>query len=245
MEYPQVYPHSADVARQNDELDVFRESNRLNSECAKAVNAAIQGSNYKLYHYDLPAAAQSVIGEYGAERVQWVLAHTLQQKNWDGRFSQNNKEWANGFDIPDLKYSSFSIETHSAILDGFVNQVRKAIMEKAMPAQEQASVTPAEYKYYSVRRPVDIGTIPREPKPEKVSNFDWRMPVENGAFEAWGSVTYKQPLTEAQVKEYELRAASSNPREKPSVIDALKDTPSVPAKPKQDKQAGRDSGPEI
>lgn len=157
-EYPAVYPFSADVARQNGELDLYRESNRLHRSCAQAIDAAIHDSNYKLFHYDLTAAARSVISEYGAGRVQWVLAHTVQSKEWDGRFSYDNKEWAKGFDIPEIKFSGYAAEAHPAILDGFINQVRKILQER-----EKSSVLD------SLKKGREAGARPKPEKPTKKS----------------------------------------------------------------------------
>ena len=68
------------------------------------------------------------------------------------------------------------------------------------------------YKYFSTQRPIDMGTIPKtENTPVKISNFDNREWVENATFRAWGYVTYDTPLTQEQVNNYELRAASDNP----------------------------------
>lgn len=247
MEHPKVYPYAADIARQNGELDQYRESNKLNVACAQAIDQAVRDNNYELFHYDLPAAAKGVLAEYGAERVQWVLASTIQGNDWDGRFSHNNKEWAKGFDIPERKIGGSVINTHPAILDGFVNNVRKAILENegiAQPAPGQ-SHTPAEYKYYSLRRPIDIGTIPREPKPDRIDNFDSKILVENMAFSAWGAVTYKQPLTDKQVEDYELRAASTNPRERASVLDSLKENKQTALRTAPGKKSADKSGPEL
>ena len=68
---------------------------------------------------------------------------------------------------------------------------------------------PGLYKYYSTQRPVDIGTFPK-PKgnaPDEIVNYDQRVPVEGGAFLAWGHLTYTKPLTEKQAADYELRPA--------------------------------------
>ena len=62
------------------------------------------------------------------------------------------------------------------------------------------------YKYYSVMRPVDIGTFPG--KPESIHNYDSRQAVEtaDGAtIMAWGELQYSEPLTERDVRQYELR----------------------------------------
>lgn len=73
---------------------------------------------------------------------------------------------------------------------------------------------PGLYKYYSTQRPVDIGTFPK-PKgnaPDEIVNYDQRVPVEGGAFLAWGHLTYTKPLTEQDAADYELRPAPDNPR---------------------------------
>lgn len=72
---------------------------------------------------------------------------------------------------------------------------------------------PGLYKYYSTQRPVDIGTFPKGPgkEPDEIQNFDERIPVEDGAFLAWGYLTYTRPLSEQDVFDYELRPAPENP----------------------------------
>ncbi|HDF2393134.1 TPA: hypothetical protein PC353_004019, partial [Clostridioides difficile] len=72
---------------------------------------------------------------------------------------------------------------------------------------------PGLYKYYSTQRPVDIGTFPKPPHnaPDEIVNYDQRIPVEGGAFLAWGHLTYTKPLTEKAAADYELRPAPGNP----------------------------------
>ena len=68
---------------------------------------------------------------------------------------------------------------------------------------------PGLYKYYSTQRPVDIGTFPKPPHnaPDEIVNYDQRIPVEGGAFVAWGHLTYTKPLTPKEASDYELRPA--------------------------------------
>ena len=68
---------------------------------------------------------------------------------------------------------------------------------------------PGLYKYYSTQRPVDIGTFPKPPDnaPDEIVNYDQRVPVEGGAFLAWGHLTYTKPLPEMPAAAYELRPA--------------------------------------
>jgi len=68
------------------------------------------------------------------------------------------------------------------------------------------------YKYYSIQRPVDIGTFPKmDSGPVSVVKYGKRTPVENMAFEAWGYVSYDEPLNHEQIGAYELQSAHDNP----------------------------------
>ena len=57
-----------------------------------------------------------------------------------------------------------------------------------------------EYKYYSTQRPVDIGTFPKPAgnAPDEIVNYDKRVPVEGGAFLAWGHLTYTKRHNDCQ-----------------------------------------------
>lgn len=64
------------------------------------------------------------------------------------------------------------------------------------------------YKYYSLLRPISIGTFPQQTDDNRVIdiiNFDVRELVENNTIEAWGYLIYKNPLTEKQISDYELK----------------------------------------
>lgn len=71
------------------------------------------------------------------------------------------------------------------------------------------------YKYYSTHRPVGLGTYPKpaDNEPVKITNYDVdsRIPVEGGAFDAWGELIYAKPLTDEQQADYELRPSRRNP----------------------------------
>lgn len=84
---------------------------------------------------------------------------------------------------------------------------------------------PGLYKYYSTQRPVDIGTFPKPPHnaPDEIVNYDQRIPVEGGAFLAWGHLTYTRPLTERQAADYELRPAPGNPDRPRPIAQQMKE----------------------
>jgi hypothetical protein len=128
-----VYKSPPDVARQNDDLSRYRESNRLNQECAAAIDKAVRDSNYEPHHYDLKTAAETVTAEYGADRVAWVLANTIQKQHYDARYSSANRTWAKGFDIPGAA-SGFFANAHPVLVDGFLTRFREAAGREKKPS---------------------------------------------------------------------------------------------------------------
>jgi len=123
-----IYKFSLETALQKDEVEAFHKSRALDAACGEAIDQAIIDNNYELHRYDLKAAARAVIAEYGADRVAWVLATTVQDQDWDGRLSNTNKAWAKGFDIP--ARPAHYLTTHLSVLDGFINRFREVEKEK-------------------------------------------------------------------------------------------------------------------
>lgn len=121
-----LYPYSREEAKRNNELELWRESYRANVACKKAIEEAIR-QNFDGMHLNADCA-EGMIAAYGFKRVNFVLANTLRGLNWDGRFSQSNKEWSKQTYIPPDKdhNSDFIVSSHPAVLDGFINQYRHA-----------------------------------------------------------------------------------------------------------------------
>lgn len=93
-----LYPYSSEEARRRDELSLWRASHQENISCKKAIEEAVR------QHFDGSRldndCLTGVFQEFGYKRTAWVLANTLQQLEWDGRFSPKNKAWAEQFPIP-------------------------------------------------------------------------------------------------------------------------------------------------
>ena len=146
-----LYPYSFGDAKSRGELDLWRESHKANVACKDAIEEAIR-QNFDGMHLKADCA-KSVVAEYGYKRTNWVLANTVQQKDWDGRFSQENKEWARQTYIPSDKdnYHNrnlyFLVESHPAVLDGFVNQYRRAFAELGMFDHTHCEVDSKEQDY--------------------------------------------------------------------------------------------------
>ena len=132
MEKATIYPHSVEYAIQHGEAPSYHQCLQESQACARAIDKAVIASNYELYHYDLKAAAKTVIEEFGFERTNFVLANILLNSHYDGRYSHANKEWAQGFHVAPDRY--IVCNTHPTVLDGFIDRVRKAHVH--MMAQE-------------------------------------------------------------------------------------------------------------
>ena len=87
-----VYRFPAEHARENGELELYRASNKASAACKEAIEKAIS-EHYCDNVLHREAIAQ-VAEQFGHERILYVLAITIRQKDWDGRFSADNKQWA-------------------------------------------------------------------------------------------------------------------------------------------------------
>lgn len=100
-----------------------------NKKLLEYCGSCISNANYELYHYDLPKAYDNVLVEYEPEDISTALALYVRSKDWDGRISKENKEWAknklSGTAEEKLVERFGSDFIHPAIADGFVNLVRK------------------------------------------------------------------------------------------------------------------------
>lgn len=119
-----VYRQTAEYAREHNELEQYRESYRLNTECKRFMEQEISKAFDGMRLANGPEEA--ALEKYGADRVVYVVANTLQQLEYDGRFSRTNKEWAAGINITPAENNVYlTMTTHPAVLDGFVNKIRK------------------------------------------------------------------------------------------------------------------------
>ena len=76
-----LYIYSANFAKEHSELEVYRASHRANVECKNAIENAI--SNHYRDNRLNPACVQEVIDRFGMERTAFILANTVQDKDWD------------------------------------------------------------------------------------------------------------------------------------------------------------------
>ena len=158
-----LYPHSAAYASEHGEMAQYNRSYQANSACKEAIEQTIS-AHYAENRLDTEAAVKDVLEKFGTERVQFILANTIQHKNHDGRISQDNKAWAKT--IPMLEDSGAS--RHGAYLvvdrvnpgltDLFTRQFRKDAQE-----QQKSSVL----QKLKQELPTHKSVAPKKREPER------------------------------------------------------------------------------
>ena len=130
-----VYPYPASYAQEHGELEQYRASNRANIACKEAIESAIR-EHYHDNQLDSQAAAQ-VVDAFGLDRTMYVLANTVQRKDWDARFSLGNKEWAKTIPIQETadawgadRNDQFVVNSHPGLADLFLSTVRREYCQK-------------------------------------------------------------------------------------------------------------------
>lgn len=140
-----LYRHDAAYAREHGELPLYRESYQANIACKEAIEEAIS-ENYGNNRLNSQAVFDAVSAEFSMERIQYVLANTVQYKDWDGRISRANREWAQTVRscrilIPGAEHRNcyFVVDRpHTGLTDLFITHFRKEL-EKA-PREKKPSV---------------------------------------------------------------------------------------------------------
>lgn len=126
-----LYQQSAAYAREHDELEQYRASLQANIACKNAIEKAA-AENYKGYSLNTEAVLDAVVSGFGLDRVMYVLAATIRCKEWDDRFSRDNKAWAKTVNFPQDKNAfgenrifGFVVNSHSCLTDMIVSDARR------------------------------------------------------------------------------------------------------------------------
>ena len=178
-----IYRETANYAYEAGELESYRASLAANVECRKAIEAAIS-SNYGDNRLDADAAVKSVLEQFSPERVRYVLANTIQQKDFDGRIPQPLKEWAKSIDVCPENASRFLVDKPNPgltalFVDAFRQQTepkKEVTSEKTeerdpeVVAWENDEITSIEVKTVEVKSP--FAPLPEKadaPKPHRLT----------------------------------------------------------------------------
>lgn len=119
-----LYKYSVETAKHDGELDAWRESRRENIRCRDFLDEQVREKFDGFRLHD--ECAENAIKEFGYDRTMWVIANTILERKGDGRFSQQNRKWAQGFNISQDRHNyEFALESHSCTVDGLASDVRK------------------------------------------------------------------------------------------------------------------------
>jgi len=131
-----MYPHSVTYAKENGELEAYFASRKIMIACKEAIEDSIreQYSDNRLHE----GGAKKMIDTFGAERVAAVLAVTCIHRDWDGRISARNKEWAKSVPLiedidrfgDDRNLELALGQTHSGLVDLFITEFRREITKE-------------------------------------------------------------------------------------------------------------------
>ena len=141
-----VYPYPREYAVENDELDKYRLSRKASIACKEAIEQAI-GEHYANNSLDTVAAVKQVVDAFGYDRMMYVLAVTVKHKDWDGRISQSNKQWAASMPVFEDKTDGSADQNvflvvdkaHPGLTNLFVREARKAQAREKEHAQQKAT----------------------------------------------------------------------------------------------------------
>jgi len=138
-----VYQHTAAYAREHNELPQYRESLQANIACKEAIEKAV-GENYHGWSVDTKTAVVQVMAQFPVERIRYVLAATVQQKDWDGRISDDNKAWAKTIPVADEQNRYYFVvdQCHPGLTDLFVKRFREETEKKPSIMSRLAESTP-------------------------------------------------------------------------------------------------------
>ncbi len=134
-----LYQGNAEYAKEHGEIKIFRASLKANIACRDAIDTLIQ-ENFD--GYSLHADAKDVLAEFGPERVSHVLAATLLDRRHDQRFSRDNLAWAASVPTLDAgdRHYEYGLNSHPAVLDGFVGLARKEMEAMREQAEKKPSI---------------------------------------------------------------------------------------------------------
>lgn len=108
----------------------YRASYKANIACKEAIEQAI-ADHYRDNRLGTEAVHQ-VLEQFGYDRMFYVLAGTVRQKDWDGRISRDNKAWAKTIPVyenPDGFGQDRNVyfvvdRSHPGLVDLFLTQAR-------------------------------------------------------------------------------------------------------------------------
>ena len=142
-----IYPRSFQDALDYEQTDQWNKSHEENIACKNFIEQTIR-DNFDGMHLSADCAMK-VVDEFGYKRTAFVIANSVQMKSSDGRFSRENKEFANGYSFADRKEhrALFAVDSHPAVFDGFIIQYHKLYSELGLLTSKHCLSQPEHQNY--------------------------------------------------------------------------------------------------
>ena len=126
---PSIYRNSRIEAERLGEMELWWESFHNNVACARHIEAAIRGCFDDTTERLKPGRAESVLAVWGADRVNMVLANTLQDipSHLRHMYSGENLDWGGEAQLlPDVAYRRYYVaDSGAGLVDSFITQTRE------------------------------------------------------------------------------------------------------------------------
>lgn len=131
-----IYKSSLKYAKENGELERYRESMNLCDECGTFISHSI-AENFNNNYLDVKKVTAEAAGKYGFERAMLMLALRVDSLKYDWRFTADNKEWAQKLlaDYPNAeeirKTADRTLGTaHPVLLNAVTEELRSDFRER-------------------------------------------------------------------------------------------------------------------
>ena len=148
-----VYREYANYAYEAGEMDAYRASRDANMACRDAIEDAIN-SNYANNRLATESAVESVLEQFSPERVEYVLANSIQQKDHDGRIHQSLKDWAKEVTVcPDTAKEFIVDKVNPGLLSLFTTEFNRQMDVAEREAAEAAAPVAPEPEKESAPKP--------------------------------------------------------------------------------------------
>ena len=155
-----LYTKDYNEAKAAGETELFIANLNENRACARAIDNAING-NYSDNRLNSAAALESVMQNYGFDRIMHVVSARLYHNDWDRRITDDNTTWAKA-QFENISADSrrmaqqYQLNAHPGLINLFADTVREE--EKRIHSLEQSANELEEEadndRFYTDDRPV-------------------------------------------------------------------------------------------
>ncbi len=129
------------IAKQNNNLDSFRDSIAASKACTKFIDSNLS-KEYE--NRNLKGFVKELEEQFGMERTMYTVAATIQLKNHDGRFTREVKDRAAGFSFTDDDMRlKFLTEKHPVMLNHLYEKLidREKELKQSQPEIEKPKLS--------------------------------------------------------------------------------------------------------